>query len=270
MNGHIRYIAINAERPDVLARFYTIHLGLRELGRSAGGDVSLTDGWVNLSLLKWQPGAEEPRGLSHYGVAIDDIRELEARLEEFAPRADIQQDKGGVHHGEYRVLDPNGFPVSVSTRAFGTGGPVNDRARIRHVAMRQPNNDAVLDFVSGVFGFREIRSSLAQREKGMPHRFAGDGIINLAILSNQPVKEGPKSRPLTEQQLEHGWVCHFGFVMPNMLAMMAGLPEESGRAAAGEGLTMVEYEILDPEHNCMDFSQNRGFEVDRDVWERAA
>ncbi len=100
MTYRIRYIAGIAENPDKLAQYYRANFGLRELGRSPEGDVSLTDGFYNLTFLKKRPGLDEEDdglGLNHFGIEIDDIREIESRLEEFAPRADIRQEKGDLH-----------------------------------------------------------------------------------------------------------------------------------------------------------------------------
>src|SRR5436309_14336874 len=108
MTSCVRSISIVTEYPDVLASFYTSHLGLRELGRGAEGDVSLTDGFYNLTFLKQRAGleADDRLGLNHFGIAIDDIHQGEAPLAAFAANADIQQDDGPLHPGTYRVLEP--------------------------------------------------------------------------------------------------------------------------------------------------------------------
>src|SRR5918996_4280733 len=94
VDSQIRYLAIVSEHPEVLARFYSAYFALRELGRSEEGDVALTDGFYNISLLKPRDGESEP-GISHFGITIEDIGEIEARLKDFAPKADIRQEKGG-------------------------------------------------------------------------------------------------------------------------------------------------------------------------------
>jgi catechol 2,3-dioxygenase-like lactoylglutathione lyase family enzyme len=156
--AQIRYLAIVSEQPERLAQFYTRYFKLRELGRSDAGDVALTDGFYNVSLLKPRPGAEQV-GTSHFGIEIDDVREIEGRVEEFAPNADLEGEPGGLFHGEYRVRDPYGQVVSLSTHRFHA--PTTERGfpSIRHMAMCVPNNDEVLDFYVNVFGFRENTTS---------------------------------------------------------------------------------------------------------------
>ena len=52
MNSQIRYLAIVSEQPETLANFYSTYFKMRELGRSDDGDVAVTDGFYNISILK--------------------------------------------------------------------------------------------------------------------------------------------------------------------------------------------------------------------------
>jgi catechol 2,3-dioxygenase-like lactoylglutathione lyase family enzyme len=266
MEAHIRYIAIVSEQPDELARFYGHYLGLRELGRGTAGDVSLTDGFYNLTILKQRAGLGEPDerlGLNHFGVEIDDIHEVEARLEDFAPNADIRQEPGDVHHGEYRVFDPNGLAVSLSTKRFHVDGEKLGWPRIRHVAMQVPKNDEVLDFFRNVFGFRETETSRQARKIENPARFAGDGHTSLAILRD-PDRIRLDHRETDERNIRFG-VNHFGFLVPDLAGMLALLPDAAARPSIRP---MAEYRAYDPDLNGFDLSQEKGFEVDDGTWER--
>jgi len=119
MNSRIRYLAFVSERPDALARFYSTYFSMRELGRSDAGDVALTDGFYNISVLKPRDAAAE-LGISHFGITIQDIGEVERRLRDFAPDANIHQEEGGLFYGDYRVTDPSGQTVSLSIHEFHT------------------------------------------------------------------------------------------------------------------------------------------------------
>ena len=83
MNSQIRYLAIVSEQPETLANFYSTYFKMRELGRSDDGDVAVTDGFYNISILKQRSESEET-GISHFGITIDDIGAVEARIKEFA------------------------------------------------------------------------------------------------------------------------------------------------------------------------------------------
>src|SRR5205807_1276994 len=149
MDCRIQYLAMVSEQPEKLANFYKSHFGMRELGRS-NGDVALTDGFFNISVMKPHEAAPE-LGLSHLGVAIQDIHEIEGRLEDFAPNADIRPESGDLFHGEYRVSDPNGLTVSLSTQNFHVPSGSRNLPAIRHVALSVPKNDDVLSFYMNVF-----------------------------------------------------------------------------------------------------------------------
>jgi catechol 2,3-dioxygenase-like lactoylglutathione lyase family enzyme len=269
MNYRIRYLAGIARDPDALARYYAQYYGLTELGRSPEGDVSLTDGFYNLTFLKQRPGLDEEDtqlGLNHFGIEIDDIREIEARLEEFAPRADITQEKGGLHHGDFRVYDPNNIPISLSLRNFGVSGENRRMPQIRHIAMMVPKNQEVTNFFVNVCGFRETSSGKKNYGTPSPVRFVGDGSTALAILRDpeRSVADGVEP-PGTN--LKWG-VNHFGFLVESMDDMLKKLlgPETSQRP---ETRPMAEFRTHDPEGNPIDISQVKGYEVDDGVWVRA-
>ncbi len=287
MNAHIGYLAIVSDQPEKLARFYAQYFQMWELGRSDEGDISITDGHLNVSLLKQRPGVEGAcgrPGLSHFGVSIDGIREVEARLEEFAPNAEIQPENGDLHHGEYRVFDPNGIAVSLSTTNFGIEGqPARRLPRIRHVTYSVGKGDEVLGYFVNVFGFRELSLSKTRRQQQHPARFAGDGHINLAILPSMApgavdTEKFPgwqyveRYRDEDERAINERWgLNHFGFVVGDVEALMNSMPPELSRMTnkRPEIRNMAEYRVFDPDLNAIDLSQLKGYEVDVDVWERA-
>src|SRR5206468_4942668 len=161
--------------------FYARHFDMWELGRSETGDISITDGFMNVSILKQRPGVEGAGGrpgLSHFGIAVSDLREVEANLEEFAPAARMERENGDLHHGECRVFGPNGLPISLSTSNFGVSGTARRIPRVRHLALCfDPPNDPQTEFLVNVFEFREVSTSMVRRRDNVPVRFVGDGQI---------------------------------------------------------------------------------------------
>jgi len=266
MQARLRYIAIVTQRPEALASFYSTYFGMLELGRGAEGDISLTDGFYNLALLKQRAGLDVPDdrlGLSHYGIEIDDIHEIEARLEEFAPNADIRQEPGGLHHGEYRVFDPDGLAISLSTKNFNVAGDRRSMPSIRHIALSVPKVPEMHDFYLNVFGFRETKWSAFVRTKNRtdPCYFAGDGSTNLAFLMEPSL--------MTGGEIDKRWgFNHFGFVISNMEEMLRKLPAESD-VSRRPPRAMAEERAHDPDGNPIDLSYDMGYEVDYDRWVRA-
>jgi hypothetical protein len=284
MDAHFGYMAIISEDPQRLAAFYAKHFDMWELGQSPEGDLSITDGFLNVSLLKSRPGVEGASGrpgLSHFGISVSDIHEVEANLEEHMPSADIQAEPGGLHFGEYRVIGPNGLPVSISTHNFGVSGEARRLPRIRHMALcMDPPNDPQVDFLVNIFGFREVSTSMVRRRDDVPVRFVGDGNINLALLVNggtgfyKAGMERPHEdqfRNDTERAINSKrGLQHFGFVVPDAQAVMDAMPSELSQwNNKREARDMAEYRVFDPELNAIDLSQRSGFEVDFDKWENA-
>jgi catechol 2,3-dioxygenase-like lactoylglutathione lyase family enzyme len=263
MSARIRYLAIVARDTQALAGYYQTYLGLCEVGRSDSGDITLSDGFYNLSLLAAAGEDAEP-GLQRFGIEIDDIHELEARLEDYAPNANIRAERGGLHRGEYRVSDPNGVPISLSEKSFHMSGEDRQFPNIRHVALSVPNNDEALDFYEKVFDFRSTSQTdtLRRRVPPISARMAGDGSTSLAIL--------PEPRLLDEPPDGHRkyGLNHFGFLIPGMDAMLAKLPAGSA-SKRPSNRPFAEYRVVDPEGNNFDISAEHGFEIDYGVWAKA-
>ncbi len=258
MDSKIRYLAIVSERPEALAQFYSTHFAMRELGRSATGDVALTDGFYNISVLKQRDGAAA-LGISHFGIAIDDIGEIETRLKKFFPKSEISREEGGQFHGDYRVNDPYGQVVSLSTHRFQT--PIAERTFpcIRHMAMCVPNNDEVLDFYVNVFGFRESTTSKKIRAENRVVRWAADGETAMAILPDR------QRRDMNERESPRDGLNHFGWLVTDIETFLDSLPQGciSKRPSSRP---MAEYRGFDPDRNPFDISQDKGYEIDVDRW----
>src|SRR5205807_3988103 len=118
----LRYIACISENPETLTEFYRRFLGTDEIGRSPEGDISITDGFYNLTLFKKRPALGEMRmepGLHHIGLEVDNLEEVKGRYLAINPRGMILQEPEDIHHGEIRIHDPECHPVSLSAQRFG-------------------------------------------------------------------------------------------------------------------------------------------------------
>jgi catechol 2,3-dioxygenase-like lactoylglutathione lyase family enzyme len=265
--ARIRYLAITAQNPELLARYYATYFGMWLLGESAAGDISLTDGFYNVSLLKQRPelGAEDAvLGTNHFGIEVDDIREVERRLAELSPDTTLEPESGGLHHGEFRVRDPNGLPISLSTEHFHVEHEYRPLPSIRHMALSVPNNDAMLDFYVSVFGFQATTSNaqLVQRVPPITTRMAGDGSTALAILPEPALLDEP-----ADGHRKPG-LNHFGILVPDIDDIRRRLPLGTVRKRPANR-PFAEYRVVDPEGNQFDVSSKAGFEVDHNVWVRA-
>jgi catechol 2,3-dioxygenase-like lactoylglutathione lyase family enzyme len=260
----LRYVAFISESPEKLVGFYNRFLGTETLGRSAEGDISITDGFYNLTFFKSRPALNEMRmecGLHHVGLEVDDLEEVKGRFLALNPRGMILQEPDGVHHGEIRIHDPECFPVSLSTKGFGVPASKEKRfPRVRHIAYHALDPEMMLRFYTQVLGLREVPSSYERRKQGRGNRFAGDGATNLAIHPFYNRIEGHEPR---------FGINHIGFLVNDMPAVMAELSGALKIGPRPSNRPYAEFRFRDLEGNALDLSQTKGWEVDVNKWETA-
>lgn len=263
--GQIRYLAFLSDEPGALADFYSRHFALPELGRSNEGDVSLTDGFYNITFLRRRAELLEihnETGLHHVGLQVPDIGEATREYLRVCPDGVMVDEPGGIHFGDRRFFDPECGAVSVSEGSFAAPTARELRTpHIAHVALNALVPQHLLQFYSGVFGFREVNTSLTFRANGRLNRFAGDGVTNLAIHPFYNDTEGHEAR---------FGVNHFGFLVDDIEHKLETLSNEIEVAPRPASRPFAEYRLFDPEGNKFDLSQVKGWEVDVDVWDTAA
>lgn len=261
----LRYIAFISENPENIADFYNRFVGTKELGRSLQGDISITDGFYNLTFFKKRSSLREPTmevGLHHVGVQVDSIENVKAHYMKFNPRGVIAEEAGDLHHGEIRIFDPECHPVSLSEKSFGVS-PSDEKQfpRIRHIAYNALDPKTMLQFYNQVLGLREVPTSYVRRQQELGNRFGGDGFTNLAIHPFFSRAEG--------HEVRFG-INHIGFLVDNMQATMAELSKMLKIAPRPSTRPYAEFRFRDPEGNALDLSQTKGWEVDIGKWEKAA
>ncbi len=258
----MRYLAFLSDDPGTLADFYSRHFALDELGRSNEGDVSLSDGFYNITFLRRRGELNElhnDTGLHHVGIQVDDIGEATRDYLRCMPDGVMVAEAGGLHFGERRFFDPECGPVSISEGSFGAPEKRDRRMpRIAHVALNALAPQRMLEFYSSVFGFREINTSLTFRANGRLNRFAGDGVTNLAIHPFYNENPGHEAR---------FGVNHFGFLVNDIEQKLEVLSKEIEVAPRPESRPFAEYRLFDPEGNKFDLSQTKGWEVDVGIWD---
>lgn len=262
--AQVRYLSILSETPDDLALFYCRHLGLENLGRSAQGDVTLTDGFYNITLFRIRSELGEARverGLHHLGVQVDSIKETLKRYSSYNPRGVVCEEAGQFAQGDVRILDPEGNPISLSESCFGVPNHPSRFPRMVHIALNAYLPQATLEFYVEVFGFREVGQSYAWRNMGKKNRFAGDGHTNLAIHPFYVDEPGHEAR--------YG-INHIGFLTKDMERNLESLSGTVDIAKRPDNRPYAEYRLRDPDGNMFDLSQRKGWEIDLEKWDLVA
>jgi lactoylglutathione lyase len=87
--AQIKHIAIRTRDIDKTATFYKDAFGLTQVGMGQNG-VYLTDGHLNIAILKYQPGKDgEPLrlGVDHVGFQVEDLDTAAAHIESLSGKS---------------------------------------------------------------------------------------------------------------------------------------------------------------------------------------
>ena len=129
--ARIKHIAIRTPDPEKTAAFYKSVFDLEEVGK-AGTGVYLSDGYINLAILKStdQGNGESPRdvsgyaGIDHLGFVVDDVDVTSKKLEEEGAtplgRLDLghQQPAGGKSYYEIKYRGPDNQVIDITATGW--------------------------------------------------------------------------------------------------------------------------------------------------------
>ncbi len=253
----VRYIAILSDEPRALASYYRSTFGMRDLGESATGDMSITDGFINLTIFKIRGDLGEARmepGLHHLGIEVDSLEQTKARFRRHNPRGVMVPEMPGIHYGDLRLYDPESIPVSLSRKSFGMTHIAPGLPRIGHVGFDVLDPDAMADFYSAVFGFNPSPSRAAGTTE-RPDRTANDGSVNLEFhcyFGNRAA-----------HQPRYGF-NHLGLLVDDAAQAAERIPG-AVRLSTGNA-----YAAQDPDGNQLRIVQASGSSADLECWSRVA
>src|SRR5687767_1695041 len=73
--SRIRHIAVVTSNQEKLGNFYKTAFGMKEV-KGIGSALYLSDGYMNLALIKKTPELKVDEGLYHFGFEVDDVEPL--------------------------------------------------------------------------------------------------------------------------------------------------------------------------------------------------
>jgi catechol 2,3-dioxygenase-like lactoylglutathione lyase family enzyme len=258
----IRYIAILSGEPRALASYYRSTFGMCDLGESAAGDMSITDGYINLTIFKIRGDLGEARmepGLHHLGIEVDNLEPSKARFRKHNPRGVMVPEMPGIHYGDLRLYDPESIPVSLSRRSFGMTQINQGLPRFGHVGFDVLDPDAMADFYSGVFGFKAAPVSDADADAKRPDRSVNDGAVNLEFHCYFGKRAAHEPR--------YG-INHLGLLVDDAAKVAQRIPGAT-LIPASTGASNA-YAAQDPDGNQLRIVQASGSGADLERWSRVA
>ncbi len=239
--ARIRHIAFIAEAPREVADFYATVFGMKVTGNGDGGDVWLTDGYMEIAF--FPECATASKGIHHFGFALAED-EKPAIYEKLAARDrrpfDPATDLAGADRifGADAIHDCDGNRVDLAVGA--DPAPVGDTPKIKHLAIFTERPDQLAEFYCDVFGMTLTGVT------GRGAHWVTDGYVNVALLykrrENQP--EG---------------INHFGFIIdeaakPGVYGRLDELGIKIFQPGNNNDRPFVEDGALDIEGNRLDIS----------------
>lgn len=129
MAAKIKHLVFNTTDPERLADFYVKVMGLKVTHRARNGGISLTDGYLNLSIHNNKMDGKVS-GFNHFGFEVDD-NEKHVKLAKKHGYVAPEKRPGDRHYTEYRGMDPDGNNFDLSTNGYDQIRP--DRVVPLHV-----------------------------------------------------------------------------------------------------------------------------------------
>ena len=182
MTARFNYLTIVSEDNYALGRFYEGFFHMRPTGkRGALEPVSLGDGQIGLNIYPRLPGYRAQ--LDHFGIEVDDIDQVHARLRESYPAIAWLERPLSARNAPVSTHDPDGNIFGLFQR--GRHGHADfydpqDGARHRHIdhiALRVLHPDRVAAFYAEVFDMARIDGP----GEGGNH-YLSDGNITLVVI----------------------------------------------------------------------------------------
>ena len=123
----IRHLALMCMNPEKLAKFYCEVFDMEVVERNGSGGVFLTDGYMNLALLKQQAVGKAP-GLNHFGFHVEDAEEIARRISKWDVVGPEKRPADRIY-AEQRATDPEGNNFDIAEGGFDREASARKRAK---------------------------------------------------------------------------------------------------------------------------------------------
>jgi catechol-2,3-dioxygenase len=109
--SRIRHIAIVTSNQEKLGNFYKTTFGMKEV-KGIGTALYLSDGYMNLALIKNTPELKVDEGLYHFGFEVEDVESLKDVLKQVGASSEVHP-RPRNRDAEFRVHDPDGNAIDL-------------------------------------------------------------------------------------------------------------------------------------------------------------
>lgn len=221
----IRHLAIVSENYTLLGKFYEALFGMQSDDSRPEAAITVTDGYVGLNVNPRTPGRQA--GLDHFGLLVDSVDEVAARLRDDWPEVQMLKRPSNRPFAGLSMHDPYGNVFDLSQEGMeNRAGVYTDTAnrahprRISHFQLRTVDPTRLARFYTEVFG-------LQQRDKAAedPNYYLTDGEVTLIVAPWRisDYEGGGIERPALD---------HLGFAVEDVDEFQEDLNRVAGRNPA--------------------------------------
>ena len=182
MPARIRHIAIVSDQYALEGKFYEAAFGMTTADKTRPERaVTVSDGYVGLNINPRKAG--RPAGLDHFGIEVDDLERVLARIAERYPAVEVLKRPATRPFAGISTHDPAGniFDLSQQSMENRTSvyvEPPRERERaVSHIALRTLIAEQTARFYADVFGLDAL-----PRKRGDPNFYLSDGRVTLMLM----------------------------------------------------------------------------------------
>jgi methylmalonyl-CoA/ethylmalonyl-CoA epimerase len=121
----LRHIAILVPDPEASATFFETGFGMKRVGKARRG-IYVSDGVMNVALLRVEPEKGEKVGVFHFGMWVDDLDSAEAKVQAAGATYMKGRPESPNSFYEAKYRDPDGIVFDMTHS--GWAGAVKDPA----------------------------------------------------------------------------------------------------------------------------------------------
>jgi catechol 2,3-dioxygenase-like lactoylglutathione lyase family enzyme len=174
VSAKLKHIAFVSDRYTLQARYYEAAFGMRNAADPRPERaLTVSDGYVSLEIDPRKPG--RPAGFDHFGLEVDDVLAVVARLRDKYPAVQVVKRPGTPPFAGISTHDPAGNVFDLSQPDGSTRVDAGHPRRMSHLALRTLHAGAVAEFYAEVFGLK-----YEKREDA--NFYLSDGSVTLVIM----------------------------------------------------------------------------------------
>ena len=219
MFSKLNHLAITTDNYTLLGMFYRAYFDMKVSGdtRRERSAISVGDGYLGMTLIPRRAGRRG--GLDHFGIEVDDLETVRARLAEKHPDIEVVKRPSNRPFASFSTHDPAGNYFDLSQPGHENRAEVyakddwSQSTSVSHFAIRAREAERLADFYADVF---ELEPRNTPTEDSGYH--LTDGRVTMAILPW-------KISAFDGSGIEQPGMDHIGFRVPDLEAFEAHVAE---------------------------------------------